>query len=87
MQLKFRVVPSELSLPAPLILVSEHALSTPLPPGLCQEGVPPPTGGPSKASQTPHSQQFSSREQGLGPHTPLRATLRPPYVAFSHGDP
>lgn len=39
-QLEFCAVPSELSLPAPLILVSEHALSAPLPPGLCLGCLP-----------------------------------------------
>lgn len=66
-------VPPELSLPPPVILGSECALIIALPPWPLP-GVPALIGGPSKASQTPHSQQFSGKP---GPPSPMRPTEPP----------
>ncbi|XP_026981901.1 uroplakin-3b isoform X2 [Sagmatias obliquidens] len=62
--------PPELSLRLPVIPGSECALITALPPWPLP-GVPALIGAPSKASQTPHSQQFSGKPGPPSPCAPL----------------
>lgn len=65
-----RCPPPELSLRLPVIPGSECALITALPPWPLP-GVPALIGAPSKASQTPHSQQFSGKPGPPSPCAPL----------------